>query len=413
MLHKFKKKGVVMKVTQAKVNVPKVHKSKNVVTVTSDVSLLDVLKSVRVFENSKGDCSLDYRLKQEYRSNGKDRIRFSTGKPFTKRNIQQIERDKFSLALNHFLENNELNDGNVYFKDIAWEAIQEESDNRMADIQQDYESIYNNSIKDTFDGMLLEDIKVSDLKQWKKKLLTDHPMSLSRYKKYHRVMNMIFKYAYINEFLNKNLMDLVDRKSKLFVTKIKPEHAYYSSKEVKAILGASEGWFKAYLTTLLYSGMRPGESLALQFSDLDFDNHKITLQRSIRHGKLRNSTKTGTINVIDMPEPVKQELLALQRTSKSQKWVFPNPNSLKPFYQPKAIIDAYFKPLLKELDIEYRTLYATRHSFASNMVELGVPLTYIQKQLTHKKLSTTMDYYIKYSNVNENKRDERVDRLFA
>ncbi len=402
-----------MKVTPPKSTVQKVPKSKNVVTVTSGDDLAGIIKSVRPYRNAKGDCCLDYRLYPEYRTGGKERVRFSTGKPFTKRNVQQIERDKFVLALNHFLENNELNDGNVYFKDIAWDAIQEESDNRMADIQQDYENIYTNYIKDRFDDMLLDDIKVSDLKEWKKRLLTNHPMSLSRYKKYHRVMNMIFKYAYMNEFLNKNLMDLVDRKSKLFVTKVKPEHAYYSSKEVKAILGASEGWFKAYLTTLLYSGMRPGESLALQFSDLDFDNHKITLQRSIRHGKLRNSTKTGTINVIDMPEPVKQELLALQRTSKSQKWVFPNPNSLKPFYQPKAIIDAYFKPLLKELDIEYRTLYATRHSFASNMVELGVSLTYIQKQLTHKKLSTTMDYYIKHSNVNENQRDERVDKLFA
>ncbi len=402
-----------MRVTQPKTDIPHKRKSKNVIQVNSAIELNEIIKSVRVYSNDKNILYIDYRLYPTYRTQGKDRARFSLGKPYTKRLMQQIERDKFAIAFNHFLENNDLTDGNVYFKDIAWDAIQEESDNRMADIQLDYENIYKKHIAEDFDEMLLDDIKVSDLKEWKKKLLTKHPMSFSRYKKYHRVMNMIFKFAYMNEYLSKNLMDLVDRRSKRFVTRDKPEHDYYSSEEVKAILGAADGWLKPYLTTLFYCGIRTGESIALKYSDIDFEEYKITLQRSIRHGKLRNSTKTGTINVIDMPEPVKQELLALKSTSKSQEWIFPNPNTLKPFYQPKAIVDAYFKPLLKKLNIEYRTLYATRHSFASNMLEMGVSLPYIQKQLTHKKLSTTMDYYIKHSNVNENKRDERVDKLFA
>jgi integrase len=71
------------------------------------------------------------------------------------------------------------------------------------------------------------------------------------------------------------------------------------------------------------------------------------------------------------------------------------------------------KPLLTELDIEYKTLYATRHSAASIMVENNLPLTYVQKQLGHKKLSTTMDFYIKNGFVNESGRDERIDRLYC
>ncbi|PUE63334.1 tyrosine-type recombinase/integrase [Arcobacter caeni] len=64
------------------------------------------------------------------------------------------------------------------------------------------------------------------------------------------------------------------------------------------------------------------------------------------------------------------------------------------------------------LSIEYKTLYATRHSFASVMVENNVPLTYVQKQLGHKRLSTTMDYYIKNGLINENKYNPILDVIY-
>ena len=72
-----------------------------------------------------------------------------------------------------------------------------------------------------------------------------------------------------------------------------------------------------------------------------------------------------------------------------------------------------FKELVESLDIEFKILYSTRSSYASVMVEKNIPITYVQKQLNHMKLSTTMDYYVKNAFVNNNQRDERVDELFA
>jgi acyl-CoA thioester hydrolase len=57
-------------------------------------------------------------------------------------------------------------------------------------------------------------------------------------------------------------------------------------------------------------------------------------------------------------------------------------------------------------------LDATRHSFASVMVENNLPLTYVQKQLGHKRLSTTMDFYVKNGLINQNGRDKRIDTLY-
>ena len=59
--------------------------------------------------------------------------------------------------------------------------------------------------------------------------------------------------------------------------------------------------------------------------------------------------------------------------AKSSLWVFPNENTLQPYFESRPIVKSYFKPLLERLNIPYKTLYATRHSFASSIVEKNMP----------------------------------------
>lgn len=388
-------------------------KMKKVINVSGAHTVDTIIKSVRVYKKDT-KIHLDYRLYPELRRDGKDRYRFSTGVDATKRALIRIEREKFSLALAHYLENHEVRSGEIYFQDIAYEALEEGRLDRQEDTHQDYCNILENHILPYFEGMLLEDIKPANLKKWKQEMIKGRKLSHSRYKKYHRTLNFVMHYAYMNEYIHKNPMDLVDKKSQNFKPKsAKSDTNYYSLEEVKSIIENAEGWFKAYMITLFYTGMRSGESIALQWSDIDFESETITLQRSIRHGRIRYTTKTGIINVIDMAFPVKEALQNLYNERLSDLWVFPNPNTSKPFIEPKRISKRYFEPLLKELNIEYKTLYATRHTFASIMVEKNLPLTYVQKQLGHKKLSTTMQFYIQNGHINKGTRDQRLDTLFS
>lgn len=377
---------------------------------SSAVNISDVISSARVFEKN-GYIHIDYRTTPNYNN---ARKRFSTAEKSTKRGLARYKREAYQLALNHFLQSYIKPEQVLYFKDIAPQALDEDKANRQADVQNDYISIYTKFIKPYFKDMVLEDIKVKDIKEWKNKILTTQTISQSRYNKYHRVLNFIFKYAFENEYIEKNLMLLVDRKSKLFAPSTNRDSKYYTTAEAAAIMKHASGWFKVFMTTLFNSGLRTGEALALKWSDIEFEKDYITIQRSIRKGIIKNTTKTGVSRKIDLNKPLKTLLLEYQSTQAvSSIWLFPNPNTGNPYTEPKSIIRYKLKPLLKKLDIPYRTLYATRHTFATSAVENNIPLTYIQRQLGHQKLSTTTDYYIKNGLLGDDGRNTAADRLYV
>jgi len=126
------------------------------------------------------------------------------------------------------------------------------------------------------------------------------------------------------------------------------------------MLKGSDGWFNVFLTFIFYSAVRTSEVMGLQWNDIDFLNNKITISRSIRQGR-PSTTKTGTVRTIDIAE----------------------------------------------------ALYASRVSYTSLMLEAQAPMSYIQAQLGHANISTTMTYYLKNGLVNNGNKDERLDTLYA
>lgn len=374
----------------------------------------DIVKKVRVFDKD-GIIYLDYRIKSDYMKDGKDRIRVSTGEPSTRRSKQRIERDMYAIALAHYLENTTILDGaNLTLGDIALDAIEEGRSDRQDDVHNDYLKIYEVYIKPTFERSILKEIKVSDVKAWKNTLLETQELSRSRYMKYHRTLNFIFKYALENEMIDRNPAALVDKRSKRFTqSKRNQGEKYYTPTEARQMIEHATGWFRVLLITYLNTGMRTGEGLALKWSDIDFEKSTIIIQRSIRKGVLKESTKTGEDRVIRMSLPLKEELLQFKKVAKSGVWVFPNEKTLQPYTESNSITRWYFKPLLKKLGIEYRTLYALRHTFASLSAEKKIPMQVIQKQLGHRKLSTTMDFYIKHNLMSDDNDNDIFDELYA
>lgn len=360
------------------------------------------IKSVRPFVKN-GKINLD-----TYDLEG-TRRRFSTGMADTKHNRLVIERQMYQLAQDH-LEASQPSNEDTLLDELALEALRSTSEERSVEVQDDYESIYRRLIKPFLGKMAIGAVKAKHIEELKRKLIA-LGMSRSRFNKHWTTLNLIFAYLFKNELIDKNPMSLVKRASKSFKIKDDDRDKYYSLEEANAIMENATGWFKPFVSTLLMTGGRTAEISGLTWDRIDFEKGQITIARSTKKRQLK-CTKTGKTRVVDMPTPLIEILRQHYETRISDRFVFPSPRSGLPFYASNMIIKTYLKPLLEELNIPYKTLYATRHTYASLLIENNVPITYVQKMLGHANLSTTM-LYIKNSLIDTKAILPKIDDLYS
>ncbi|WQS98268.1 site-specific integrase [Helicobacter pylori] len=167
----------------------------------------------------------------------------------------------------------------------------------------------------------------------------------------------------------------------------------FSLNEIKAILkSTSDLRLKAFLTTAFLTGLRTGEQLALLWSDVDFENKKININKSLNiSGVITSPKNKPSIREVDLLEPVEKILKELKESEPdTKKFVFID--------MPKrsSLFQRHFKKLLKALNLKDRKLYTTRHTFASLMLSQGEEPMWVSKTLGHKDLNTTYKTYSHY-----------------
>ncbi|GAA8337435.1 hypothetical protein HpNP141_15180 [Helicobacter pylori] len=171
--------------------------------------------------------------------------------------------------------------------------------------------------------------------------------------------------------------------------------------EIKAILqNAPSLRLKAFLTTAFFTGLRTGEQLVLLWSDVDFTNKKINIDKSLNFSGAITSPKNKTsIRQVDLLEPVERILKELKESEPAnKKMIFLSiPKRTQDFQQ-------MFKKLLKALNLKDRKLYTTRHTFASLMLSQGEEAMWVSKTLGHKDLNTTYSTYSHYISKQDRER---------
>lgn len=200
----------------------------------------------------------------------------------------------------------------------------------------------------------------------------------------------------------------------------KEERHYLTLEQAKLLQNAVEGHFLEIVVTLaLWTGMRRGEILALQWSDVNLDSKVITVRRSIVEltGPLKfGLTKTGVGRSIDLPD----YLISVLRTHKAHQ----NAQRLKlgPAYgnlglvcshddgtpwRPSTITNA-FKNVVRKIGLPFVSFHDLRHTHASILLAEGIHPKVVQERLGHSTIKLTMDTY---SHVMPTLQREAADRL--
>ncbi|MDB5390637.1 MAG: Mobile element protein [Planctomycetaceae bacterium] len=167
-----------------------------------------------------------------------------------------------------------------------------------------------------------------------------------------------------------------------------PRQPFWTWQEVQNILNASPPERIALFTTLAYTGMRIGEAIHLEWSDVDFRNCFIHIQ-----AKPDWKPKSGEDRVVPMVEQVRSYLNGL---SKSQKWVFARPVKVKSG-QPCSAASMHraalrdLQAVLKELKLSGR-LHTFRHALVTHALISGTPAPVVRDWVGHLDPEMIRDY---------------------
>lgn len=137
-----------------------------------------------------------------------------------------------------------------------------------------------------------------------------------------------------------------------------------------------------YLFAVL-TGMRQGEILKLSWSNVDFEHKLIQVASSGRF-----LTKTGKVRSIPMSDAV-FELLSRRSLTSTGQYVFHKDG----FPVTASYVCHKFKKYVRKLGLsEGFRFHSLRHTFATWLVQDGVPIYEVQKLLGHSSISVTQVY---------------------
>lgn len=196
--------------------------------------------------------------------------------------------------------------------------------------------------------------------------------------------------------------------AKLTLPKIKrPKVEIFSKQEAAEMLSCLEKedlQFQTLIQLAIFTGARRGELVALKFSDIDFAQQKLTIERAAIKVKGKETqikppkdyeVRTVTINqscieLVQMLQIEKMnEARRLGSQWKGEDWLFTQWNGeiMNPQTPTKQ-----FKKFLAKYKLKHRKFHALRHTSATLLLYGGVSIKQVQGRLGHGDIETTNKY---------------------
>lgn len=257
--------------------------------------------------------------------------------------------------------------------------------------------------KSSIATMQIQKITIEHLKDYFNSLVSIYSNSIIR--KNYGLINASFRKAVAKGYIVRSPFD---NKEEMHIPKSKRQDKKVSSftlLEQKQLVKSLEEYnnitYKNITLLALYSGMRSGEILAMKMSDIDFQNKVIHIQRTLTKdatGKVIIGENTKTINSL---RDIKITPLIEQILKDSIRHFRINKNNLVYCTEngeliTNGMINSAFKRLCKKYNINKGfdvNFHMLRHTYATTLIESGIPPKVVQKKLGHRDISITLNTY--------------------
>ena len=282
----------------------------------------------------------------------------------------------------------------IQFSQAAAEWLEEVSGKRKHSTYVKYRNVYNTHLKKILGSCLLSGIPNHDLQKKISDYLSEEYLSDSIRKSICCIANQILAFASNKYSVCSFLLKRCAAKS------VKKPIETFSKAEQSQLLTCiynRPDKRKIALLLCLYTGMRLGELCALKWTDFDFQDMTVIINRTVQRITAKGYM-TKTILMETGPKskcsnrtiPLVDEILKLLEMIKGkQPYVFGGDRPLEP-----RTMQYQFKRILKEAGVDTRNFHILRHTFATNCVESGMDVKALSVILGHSDVKITLNRYV-------------------
>lgn len=241
-------------------------------------------------------------------------------------------------------------------------------------------------------------------------------------------MKRLFKFAHDYYDLQNNPVSRLEYKKDV----IKPINIQevYTYEEFKKYISAYnllesdyEMSVRLFFTVLFFTGVRRGEGKALRWNDIDFELKQIRIDEQAidkdRNFKvvitkvLKNPQSYRKIPIDDVTLTMLNELKDLRMKElnfSNDDFIFRRNSNTKLPFADSTIFNRNKSAAIK-VKVKYLNIHGFRHSYASNLLSKGAPLTAVSEALGHSSIGVTEKVYTHAIKKDREKLAEKLNQL--
>ena len=276
-----------------------------------------------------------------------------------------------------------------------------------------YITVFDRCMDDMKDKYI-SDITESVLEDKIKRTIHDKELSYKAWSDWRIVINGIFHYSHKRKFTSLNIRDFMDDlqlSPKIFKQKIRlDEENVFTNEEVDKVLDHiyTDKITRTDLGIILafQTGLRAGEIVCLTKNDVDFEKKILTVNKTETHYKINGKTVYKICNhtkgrdghrIIYLSDGAVKTLYILCNMSNDDKLFMTHAG---------AFTDRLYR-ICDKIKIPKRSVHKCRKTYATRLVNAGVPDILIQKMLGHTDRTVTYKHYV----FNNRKEDEERELI--
>lgn len=237
---------------------------------------------------------------------------------------------------------------------------------------------------------------------------TGKPLSSKTIAEHHRLLHAMLQKAVYWQLILANPAERVQPPKTR-----KPKRRYYDDEQSKALvsnlmeLTEDQIKYKVAILLTLFTGVRLGELMGLEWSDIDFANGIVSINKSSQYladkGVFTKTPKTeSSIRDVAIPEFVVTLLEEYKYWYDNQKALFGElwidsdrlfvQSDGKPMHP--STISKWFVKFVKEIELPVINFHGLRHTNATLLISQNIDVAVVATRLGHAQITTTFNFYV-------------------